>query len=68
MLVRLIISHNGRNQPATRGMLQREIINGFRKPARQNAELLLKVTISNLRHICSNTALIEFGQAKSDIR
>ena len=53
---------------ATHGMLQKEIIKDFRKPARQNAKLLLKMTISNLSDIWSNTALIEFGQAKYDIR
>ena len=45
------------NQPATYDMLQKEIINGFRKTARQNEKLLLKITVSNLRDIWSNTAL-----------
>ena len=49
-------------------MLQKEIINGFRKPARKNAKMLLKMTISNLRDIWSILVLIEIGQAKSDIR
>ena len=67
--MRLIISPSGGgNQQATHGMLHKEIINDFRKPARQNAKLLLKMTISNLRDIWSNKALIEFGQAKYDIR
>ena len=58
----------GEDQPATHGMLQKEIIKRFRKPTRQNAELLLKMTTSNLRDVWNNTVLIEFGQAKSDIR
>ena len=66
--MRLIISLREGNQPATHGMLQKEIISGFKKPARQNAKLLLTMTISNLRDIWVNTALIEFGQGKSDIR
>ena len=73
--MRLIISlrgggegERGGDQPATHGMLQKEIIKRFRKPTRQNVELLLQMTISNLRDVWSNTALIEFGQAKSDIR
>ena len=45
------------NQPATYDMLQKEIMNGFRKTARQNEKLLLKITVSNLRDIWSNTAL-----------
>ena len=49
------------NQPATHHMLQKEIINGFRKPAGQNAKLLLKLIISDLRDTWSNTALTEFG-------
>ena len=56
------------HHPATHGMLQKEIINNFRKPARQNAKLLLKLTISGFSDSSSNTALIEFGQAKSNIR
>ena len=36
--------------------------------ATQNAKLLLKMPISNLREIWSNTALFEFGLAKSDVR
>ena len=58
--VRLIISLR-ENQPATHGMLQKEIINGFRKPARQNTKLLLKMIISDLRDTWTNTALTEFG-------
>ena len=67
MLVRSIIFLRGK-ELATHGMLQKEIISGFRKPARQNVKLLLKMTISNLMDIWSNTTLIEFGQAKSDLR
>ena len=58
--MRLIISLRG-NQPATHGMLQKEIINDFRKPAWQNTKLLLKMIISNLRDTWSNTALTEFS-------
>ena len=72
MLVCLIIIsqkvERGGGQHATHGMLQKEFINSFRKPARQNAKLLLKMTISNLRDIWSNTALIEFCQAKSEVQ
>ena len=49
------------NQPATRDMLQKEIINDFRKPAWQNTKLLLKIIISDLRDTWSNTTLTEFG-------
>ena len=59
-LARLIISLRG-NQPATHDMLQKEIINGFRKPAWQNTKLLLKMIISDLRDTWSNTTLTEFG-------
>ena len=59
--MRLIISLR-ENQPATHGMLQKEIINGFRKPALQNTRLLLKIVIiSDLRDTWSNTALADFG-------
>ena len=34
----------------------------------QNTKLLLKLTISNLKKTWANTALLEFGLAKSDIR
>ena len=56
------------NQPANHGMLQEELITGSRNSATQNAKLLLKMAISNLREIRSNTALFEFGLAKSDVR
>ena len=59
-LVRLIIALR-EIQPATHGMLQKEIIDGFRKPAWQNTELLLKMIISDLKDTWSNTALTEFG-------
>ena len=59
-LVRLIISLR-ENQPATDGMLQKEIINSFRKPAWQNTKLLLKMIISDLTDTWSNTSLTEFG-------
>ena len=49
-------------------MLQKELITGFSNSAAQNATSLLKMPISNLREIWSNTALFEFGLAKSDIR
>ena len=69
MLVCLITSLRGvGDQSATHDMLQKEIINGFRKPPKKNEKLLLKMTISNLRDIWSNTVLTEFDQAKSDIR
>ena len=58
---RLVISVRG-NQPATHGMSQRQIKNGFRKPARQNAKLLLKLTISDFRDISSYTALTELAK------
>ena len=67
MLVRSITSLRGK-ELATHSMLHKEIISGYRKPARQNAKLLLKMTISNLMDIWSNTTLTEFGQAKSDLR
>ena len=50
-----------RIQPATRAMLQKELII-------QNTKLLLKMTISNLKKTWPNTALFEFGLAKFDIR
>ena len=65
--MRLIIPLRG-NHSVTHGMLQKEITNDFRKPATQNAKLLLKLAIPNVRDIWSNTALIEFVQAVSDIR
>ena len=48
-----------RIQPATRAMLQKELII-------QNTKLLLKMTISNLKKTWTNTALFEFDLAKSD--
>ena len=72
--------HNARNhfiaknncqsggQPGTHGILQKEIIDRFSKPAKQNSELLLKMTVSNFRDIWTNMALTEFGHVKSDIR
>ena len=63
----LIISLR-RNQPANHGMLQKKFITGSRNSATQNAKFLLKMSISNLREIWSNTALFEFGLAKSDMR
>ena len=65
--MRLIISLR-ENKPATHGMLQKEIINGFRKPVSKNTKLLLKMIISDLRDTWSNTALTDFGEAKSDMR
>ena len=50
-----------RIQPATRAMLQKQLI-------KQNTKLLLKMTVSNLKKTCTNTALFEFSLAKSDIR
>ena len=50
-----------RIQSATRAMLQKQLII-------QNTKLLLKMTISNLKKICTNTALFDFGLPKSDIR
>ena len=50
-----------RIQPATRVMLEKELIV-------QNSKLLLKMNISNLKKTRTNTALFEFGLAKSDIR
>ena len=65
--MRLITSLR-RDQPANHGMLQKELITGSRKSATQNAKVLLKMSISNLREIWSNTALFEFGLVKSDVR
>ena len=48
-------------QSATRVMLQTELII-------QNTKLLLKMIFSNLQKTWTNTALFEFGLAKSDIR
>ena len=48
-------------QPATCAMLQKKLI-------MQNTKLLLKMTISNLKKTWTNTALFEFGLAKSAIR
>ena len=48
-------------QPATRAMLQKELII-------QNTKLLLNMTISNLKKTWTNTVLFEFELAKSDIR
>ena len=50
-----------RIQPASRAMLQKELII-------KNTELLLKMTASNLKKTWTNTALFEFGLANSDIR
>ena len=50
-----------RIQPATRAMLQKELIV-------QNTKLLLKMAVSNLKKTWTNMALFEFGLAKSDIR
>ena len=53
-LVHLAISLR-ENQPATHAMLQKEIINDFRKPAWQYTKLLLKIVIiSDLRDTWSN--------------
>ena len=57
-----------RNQPANYGMVQKELITGSSNSATQDAKLLLKMPISNLSEIWSNTDLFEFGLAKSDIR
>ena len=65
--MRLIISLR-RNQPANYGMLQKELITGSRNSATQNAKLLLKMPISTLGEIGSNTALYEFGLENSDVR
>ena len=65
--MRLITSLR-RDQPANHGTLQKELITGSRKSATQNAKVLLKMSISNLREIWSNTALFEFGLVKSDVR
>ena len=59
-LVRLYISL-ARIQPATRAMLQKDLI-------MQNAKLLLKMTVSNLKKTWTNMALFEFGLGKFDIR
>ena len=59
-LARLIISLRG-NLRATHSMLQKEILNGFRKPVWQNTKLLLKMIVSDLRDTRSNKALTEFG-------
>ena len=56
----LIISLE-RIQSATRIMRRKELII-------QNTKLLLKMTFSNLKKIWTNTALFEFGLAKSDVR
>ena len=45
-------------QPATSAMVQKELII-------ENTKLLLKMTISNLKKTWTNTALFEFGLAKS---
>ena len=46
----------------------KELITGSRNSVTQNAKLLLKMPISNLREIWSKMALFEFGPAKSDVR
>ena len=63
-----LITFLRRNLPANHGVLQKELLTGSRNSATQNAKLLLKIPILNLREIWSNTALSEFGLAKSDIR
>ena len=65
--MRLIISLT-RNQPVNHGMLQKELIIGFRNSATQNAESFLKMPVSNLRETLNNTVLFEFGLAKPDVR
>ena len=57
-----------RNQPDNHSMLQKELLTGSRNSATQNAKLLLKMPILNLRKIWSNTTLLDFDLAKSDIR
>ena len=57
-----------RNQPPNHGMLQKEFITYSKSSTTQNATLLLKMPVSNLREIWSNKALPEFGLAKSDVR
>ena len=49
-------------------MLQKELINGSRESVTQNAKLLLRMSILNLREIWSSMALFEFGLGKFDIR
>ena len=49
-------------------MQQVEPITDSRNPATLDAKLLLKMAISNLKEIWSNTALFEFGLLESDIR
>ena len=65
--MRLIISLR-RNQPANHNVLQKEPTTGSRNSATQNAKLLLKMPISNVREIRSNTVLPEFGLASFNIR
>ena len=60
MFVHLIISLAS-IQPATSAMVQKELII-------ENTKSLLKMTISNLKKTWTNTALFEFGLAKSTIR
>ena len=48
--MRVIISLR-RNQPANHDMLQKELIAGSRNSATQNATMLSKMPISNLREI-----------------
>ena len=62
--MRLIISLR-RKQWANHGMLQEELITSSRNSAIQNPKLLLKMPISNLGEIWSNTALFKFGLSKS---
>ena len=65
-LTRLIICLK-KNQPANHDMLQKELINGSRESVTQNAKLLLRMSILNLREIWSSMALFEFGLGKFDI-
>ena len=56
-----LIKSLARSQPATRAMLQKELII-------QNTKLLLKLTISNLEKTWTSRASFEFGVAKSVVR
>ena len=64
--MRLIIFLS-RHQPANHGLLQKELLTGSRNSAAQNAKLLLKMPILNLRESWRNTVLLEFGLIKFDI-
>ena len=65
--MRLIIFLS-RHQPANHGLLQKDLLTGSRNSAAQNAKLLLKMPILNLREIWRNTVLLEFGLIKADVR